>query len=913
MPALKTSTHRLPDYLYQILQTGGKWIAAISLGGWRIICALIAFIACCLRVVIQCLFVIAFCFLVAYTADVWGKIPHVGDFVKWMREHELFSMLSMWGTLLSIAVAGISLHYRWRLRVSLPLAVLCLTFWLCLYREQEHKVGWIHAGIILFFVSGMVVCWYHLFRKTIPDEAKDGKGLPEVRYGRDKAYQAGVERILRMVYHEVAVSGKTIAIYGPWGSGKSHFLNYLSSYISAGNVPPGEDGSIRVTLQKIDLWHSRDVDEAWKRIIETLRDAICTHKRSLWELLWDKLWEILSRAEISVWGLSGALDSLVNQRSEEFMMKAVASLKHAINYPNSAAILVLDDVERADIGIINNLLPLLERLKRIPGLVVVCAIARDEMEAVFKESGRNPHLIQGYFDKLFDRTIQLPSIPNLLSAIEFKHYIAKHYSECSLLVNFAGDYVLAFDTPRQMMRVVDRLACIEKDYLSRLDASEYSAPCVFVVEILRLVYSSELETLFAQMALPSQKTKERRNAAATETEENLVMLRNALLIVRNDSLSSGRLLNSLLYLIEKLADDKQLGKLIQAYHMSYTKSLNLSDDVYHFIADVAAHNALYMPFSDYIVVNCGMETMAQNRDDAANKLVYFILNKAHNSAAYARLLLGAVEAECAMTGKMLPLMRDNAFLTDVVICMLQKKNDSRNSAFMKILVSLVRVISISKLSDFVRAGYEVEKGTRDALRGKEKSLSMQDLKNATMNGLNPLRAIYTMYIMRMIDVLIEHQDKPSSQKLNIEKFRLFEDDPNLVSQIISGYKKAHKSNRIVNLFTTYVEMLLVEGAELYPATGIVMEAMFQTPGAIEQWRKLTVKNARKISEFCKHANKEIRKNHDSVNSEPVCAVLKAIQSYLPSNHRRPAIYIVSNNKNNNIGKHQKRNHIGNKS
>ena len=72
---------------------------------------------------------------------------------------------------------------------------------------------------------------------------------------------------------------------------------------------------------------------------------------------------------------------------------------------NKKLVLVFDDLERADFGIVKAILPLFERLKKLPNLIVVCAVADNELKQVFKGQKMEEECAHGHLNKLFDLRI----------------------------------------------------------------------------------------------------------------------------------------------------------------------------------------------------------------------------------------------------------------------------------------------------------------------------------------------------------------------------------------------------------------------------------------------------------------------------------------------------------------------------
>lgn len=354
----------------------------------------------------------------------------------------------------------------------------------------------IAGSILLLALYRTIFCG-----KTIPYKRPD---LEEEYLGRRLFYRRSVRHIRRMLNRNGQAGGLTMAVYGAWGSGKSHLLRYIERNLcvieAESDVPNCNGFKGKCSIAKVDLWQSHSLDEAWEQIAEALSGAL-TGKRSA-----------ISHTKL-LRGVLSALSAL-NEHLAPFIYVVRGFMSGGEDYqtkiqsinklvPQDGAIaLFLDNVERCDTEIVMKLLPLLERLKQIEKLVVIVAIAREELVNKFVAVGYEENLLQGVLNKLFDNVMTLPeNQPKNLQAM-FASMVKQRYGHCLTLMDFARrnkDFVC--DTPREVERVVNQLGYIDEQFLARYenllsdDKWQTRCDCVFNMEVLRLLNDSAYQYL----------------------------------------------------------------------------------------------------------------------------------------------------------------------------------------------------------------------------------------------------------------------------------------------------------------------------------------------------------------------------------------------------------------------------------
>lgn len=299
--------------------------------------------------------------------------------------------------------------------------------------------------------------------------------------------------------------GLTIGICGQWGSGKTFFIDtllaLLSRPVNVDLLNSDQWNEKFIICKKVELWSASSLDDAWNRIIHALhigvfnRPPICNAKAK-------KLLSFLTALSSNQTAAHELIELILPEFEDIHLQSIVNKMKE------HKVVLVIDDLERADFSIIQAMLPLFERLKKLPNLIVICAVAEEELKRVFLRERVLPDFVQGHLAKLFDLRIEIPTMA--YTAIEHfqNNLFNSKYKDCPLVRSFLTKYPLRFDSARQMIRVIDRLTSIERQYYVNCPFSFEREPedeqnsilakakYIFLIETLRLVNPTLLKELY---------------------------------------------------------------------------------------------------------------------------------------------------------------------------------------------------------------------------------------------------------------------------------------------------------------------------------------------------------------------------------------------------------------------------------
>lgn len=386
----------------------------------------------------------------------------------------LLSVLTVWGALFLLK----NYYGRFAIRVLYAVFLYWLLYGMCCL--HIHCVPFWFIGFVSLFVFHQMTKGEKTSKILCPQS--DGVGRTYM-YGR---VADSVRQMLVDTGKEKHPHGVVAAIFGPWGSGKSHcaqtLVERLKSSFDSGVMSCGE----------VNLWDCETPEQAWKKTEYALCNAcgIVPHS-SLVDLV--KWFPVLVSA---AYPENKAIKELVSQTD---ITQATPSIGQALadylTKKQKYAVLVFEDIERVPSRLFRQLLPLLQRLHAVPRLLVLCSVAVDELTRR-SDLRMHPMELQGYFDKLFDFSYYMPPLLQENASSYFKSYINNNYQGKAPLLLAAVDRLSwQFDTVRQIERIADYLAEAEVQYFGGGRISAADAPVYFTVLVLRLMFYPILQEM----------------------------------------------------------------------------------------------------------------------------------------------------------------------------------------------------------------------------------------------------------------------------------------------------------------------------------------------------------------------------------------------------------------------------------
>lgn len=426
-----------------------------------------------------------------------------------------FLITSAWNSFyhLFAVIIPLAILYFYDIKLSLhDVRVICIdaAIGICsitlLFQWNSLSSSYLYIiAALLSIIAYIVACFYlptTLIKELALPKSSFGAESDETPDGINRGffYDRIVENI-REVLREQSLCGKVWSLYGEWGSGKTHLLNYIERETPKGSL---KEANIECRFCSINLWQISNREELWRATRGALEKAYGL--KETFKVV-QKIRDILSSA-----GAVDARYAIAHTICKEYLSNDdTYNLVHlqAIGKknPERRIILFIDNLERTDADVVKELLPLLERLKRLPNLLVITAVAMHDLIENCKCQNLSEELLRSHLIKLADNVIYMPPMDGEVVTRFFKTLVKER--EASLGFNtylheYAYASLLGFDNLRQIYRVVDLLLNLELRYFSegaryrskeQLENTLHFVELVFDIELLKTFYPETLSFL----------------------------------------------------------------------------------------------------------------------------------------------------------------------------------------------------------------------------------------------------------------------------------------------------------------------------------------------------------------------------------------------------------------------------------
>lgn len=604
--------------------------------------------------------------------------------------HRLYHRGLFWGNVLVFAaissvVCGV--YYCYSGRCESAFILTYYSFWIYLFtREHEgymiscHSLGvkmrrqliyvvlfvlWLRgAGSCIaeeyggyFVLLQAVLLWGFLrWWRRVTAGYNDAQHL-HVELGREK-YYATMHSAIRRYAHEQGDEATVIALVAGWGHGKTHLLQYLAARLSLpyrkilfDDAPADNLYRDRFVICKVSMWQYKDIESAWNGVADALSRSLTGWR--LPRYLHDT--GLLSRAVLSILKITQFIGVPIVQSLFNFVRSETGSDENAERitawmrrrYGERKALLILDDVERSNAEIIGGMLSLVERLKKLPFLVVICSFSHSEMKEKCNSFRIAYTSFEGFIEKVFSRIEKMPE--NEVAALNsyYDWYSQKFVNESKAII-IKNELELKFDYARQVERVADLCESLYREYFqprmssaqNQLDIEDsYYLLMTVATEILRLYHPARLEEDWGhENNLMETQNGGNMQVAPTQKKADLM----------TDSI---RLINSVV--TSKVYSDKI--HFDWAYRKEYSRRNQLSvNDCEHAVSymkgtPLTIEGVLKKAFSE---INKG------NIKEAAEDLLNHVLDKAYEKGGNVEPLIFILKGELGALAD----IHDNSYL-----------------------------------------------------------------------------------------------------------------------------------------------------------------------------------------------------------------------------------------------------------
>lgn len=352
--------------------------------------------------------------------------------------------------------------------------------------------------VFLLFVGIYLVCECEarLFKF---DRSEIDRELPQDTLNRSFMF-SGVHAWIRKMSLEKNEHGYAVAITGQWGSGKTFLRDYLVYRLSKCHEERREDSSKfcnghalykgRYSIGEVNIWGAKSFEEAWAKIeaklLEMAGGSNLNKSKNIFNILKGIL-RIFINFDAE---LEDAVKKVVYDTETDDINDYAQYISSCMAQSEKQfGVLFIDDIERSTPTLIEALLPLIERLKKIPRLFVICNYSRREIENKLARKQYQKDEVLGYLVKIFDITFELPITIEPLNQKRYMQILTDQIREVyPLTSHFLRQSKLRFETPRQAERIVKKLSAVEALYLSYSYNEEwselYSSKAIFIVECI---------------------------------------------------------------------------------------------------------------------------------------------------------------------------------------------------------------------------------------------------------------------------------------------------------------------------------------------------------------------------------------------------------------------------------------------
>jgi energy-coupling factor transporter ATP-binding protein EcfA2 len=283
---------------------------------------------------------------------------------------------------------------------------------------------------------------------------------------QDDLGRARYVQILKEVLLE-ADTPLVVALYGPWGSGKTSMMKQLQREL---DPPDGTSARLAATVWFVPWEHSGDPQPAVSLLHAIRRDLGLQKDRTVRHALTAIAMAVTEEARIPYLGLSlgrvqanylrlakqdverKAQQALLRERFSEVIRAARR------NYGSMRLVVFIDDLDRCQPATAVSVLEALKLYLNYPGCVFVLGVDRQPIEAAIAVKYKNLEIAkENYLDKI----VQLPFTIPALTTESVERYILekvpKRLQDCRGLLAVAAP-----DNPRQLKRTINLLFLLDR-------------------------------------------------------------------------------------------------------------------------------------------------------------------------------------------------------------------------------------------------------------------------------------------------------------------------------------------------------------------------------------------------------------------------------------------------------------------
>ena len=421
----------------------------------------------------------------------------------WMILHLVVPLWALWwvrhqrNRMVEESVA-VEIKEIWDTEVKWCLSWLVLMLGFCLYLGT--KAGMPMSATIMSVMLAILTLWllvwhyWPTYKRGRICLLNPDSGISEEmsdKLQRDYSFN----KLCEWIQSEACCRGRVVGIFGRWGSGKTFLVHYLAGKLKDFH------------FVSVNMWQCCNEKELWEHVLNALETAYFGRSTPTTYLM--HYLRYLLKLGVERYELPGLICKSFHALNENSHNKQISCFKKAIE--KEKVILVLDNVERTEVDILNALLPLVERLRGLPGLTILLSVATESWNYGGRQQMMKGHILNGAIQKIVEYPYHMTALKQQHAKSFFMHCLkGEGLSENSMSALLVEK--LEFDTPRQIVRVAQALAVCEGVYfneawnqelkLTQAEIKEKVLPIVkpvLLLTILRSQYAS-MYTLLREQA-----------------------------------------------------------------------------------------------------------------------------------------------------------------------------------------------------------------------------------------------------------------------------------------------------------------------------------------------------------------------------------------------------------------------------
>lgn len=327
-------------------------------------------------------------------------------------------------------------------------------------------------------------------QEVVPFDADRPRGDPrDDRLG----YAAFARHLADMVHHLRSRDAVVFGIHGPWGMGKSTFLNFFCHYLQ--EAPPPAP---RPAIVNFNPWWFRGDEDLLRGFLQALASALGDHEedeeiaRRL-VLLADWL-SGLANPSVSLGGLLAK--SVVGAKGAEdaTLDKAKERIARLLEARPQRVVVIIDDIDRLSKEQIRTLFRIVKVVASFPNVLYVLAFDRDAVAAALSE--HYPGHGRDFLEKIIHAPFELPAPDAFALAAWLRRELrdVPGANPADLRGAHAAETLEALgslvQTPREVVRFVNTLRITYPPVASEVNLADFAG-----LEAIRLTHPAVYEAI----------------------------------------------------------------------------------------------------------------------------------------------------------------------------------------------------------------------------------------------------------------------------------------------------------------------------------------------------------------------------------------------------------------------------------